>query len=211
MLMRWVYPFILDKTKYWLSISFCEAQNILIISKSLVTIVYFSVFTCVYVVHMCMYFFACLCMHVEHALMCTCVCASVCNICCTSVCVHVEIWGCCWKLPWSLGRVHRVRVSQSTLGLADMTTFLTSLLWHPLFQSSEAGIAGRSPCLPGVYVGFWGSKLRSSLPAFDWYWDFVIVSDEDSILHKHVTVVFWRSACFWGRNGRAVDLGEKGS
>lgn len=94
MLMRWVYPFILDKTKYWLSISFCEAQSILIISKSLVTIVYFSVFTCVYVVYMCMYFFACLCMHVEHALMCTCVCASVCNICvhiCLSACGDLRL------------------------------------------------------------------------------------------------------------------------
>lgn len=76
-----------------------------------------------------------------------------------------------------------------------MTTFLTSCSGIP-FQSAEAGIAGRSPCLPGVYVGFWGTELRSSLPVFDCCLYFVIASDEDSILHKPVTVVSWSSAHF---------------
>lgn len=209
MLMRWVHPFILDKTKYCLGISICEAQNILIISKSLFIFPFLHV--CKWYTCACTSLHVCVCMLSMHS--CVHVCAHLfVTYVCTSVWVHVGIWGCCWKLPWSLlDRVHRVRVSQSTPELADMTTFLTSLLWHPLFQSSETEIADRSPCLPGIYVGFWGSELRSSLPAFDWYWDFVIVSDEDSILHKHVTVVFWRSACFWRRNGRAIDLGDKGS
>lgn len=139
MLMRWVHPFILDKTKYWLNISFCGTQNIFNISKSLVTIFYFSIFTCVYVIYMCMYFFACLCMHVEHALvrMFVCMCVHICLYAyvCTYVWVHVEIWGWCWKLPWSLlDLILRVRVSQPIPELADMTTFLTCCFGIPCFS-----------------------------------------------------------------------------
>lgn len=94
MLMRWVYPFILDEIKYWLNISFCWAQNIFNISKSLITIFYFSIFPCVYAIYMCMYFFACLCMHVELVLICASVCMHVCVHLFVYICVHICLNAC---------------------------------------------------------------------------------------------------------------------
>lgn len=64
-----------------------------------------------------------------------CVCICLYTYVCTSVWMHVEVWGWCWELPWSLlDLIHQVRVSQPTPELADMTTFLTNCFGIPCFS-----------------------------------------------------------------------------
>lgn len=141
---------------------------------------------------MSMYFFSmCLCMHVEFAYMFVCMQRS-----------EIDVGNPSWSL---LDLIHWVKVSQSYPGLADMATFLTSLLWD-LLSFFQGWNYCRPPIQSGIYVGFWDLNSGPYFPAFDWYFDFLIVNAEDTILHEHVAVVSWRPACFWRGKGGGVHL-----
>lgn len=84
---------------------------------------------------------------------CMCLCVPICVG--MFVCRHSYI-GVCMRCKWkslSSSSTLFFKVSQSNPELTDMASFASQLALRSPCILSEAGIRGRLPCLPGIYMG----------------------------------------------------------